>query len=230
MYDIAVPLDQREYLGHLESRASQLGLRSFCTTEGNSPLLKALYVLLTDQVREFRHRHWQFTRTYIINNSDYSIATGGSNILRYLPNNLATVLKVLDEVYATWTTEDDQALLSHARLLEADKADLAQQLVAEVHAAGERAHEQRKVLDREVAKIVQEKADKNPNIEESQRGMLGSSVSFDRLRNTPGQARQYHTLVGLGIARCSAIQASPCSLGNMKVRPQRGWVGCDGVG
>lgn len=182
-------------------------------------------------MREFRHRHWQFTRSYIINNSDYSVATGGSNILRYLPNNLAATLAVLDDVYLSWTPKDEEGLLSHPRLVQAGAQDTATQLAHDVRQAGDRAHEERRILEREVQQIVREKAEKNPGIEEAQRGMLDSNVRFDRVRaQGQQQARQYHTKVGLCLAHGMSLVHRPHLLGNLKVRPQRGWVGCDGVG
>lgn len=54
-----------------------------------------LYALMVDQVREFRDRHWRFTKSYIIEKSSYQLATGGSPIATYLPQNLKTVLTVL---------------------------------------------------------------------------------------------------------------------------------------
>ena len=65
----------------------------------SSARAKALYVLLVDQIREFRNRHWMFTKSYIIQRTTYDIATGGSPILQYLPNNLSVVLKVLEESF-----------------------------------------------------------------------------------------------------------------------------------
>ena len=67
------PSAQREYLFLLETRATELGLAEFAKEEVSS--LK-LYILMVDQVREFRDRHWKFTKEYIVRRSDYPIATG----------------------------------------------------------------------------------------------------------------------------------------------------------
>ncbi len=56
-----------------------------------------LYLSLLDQVREFRNRHWSFTKEYIIKRSTHPVATGGSPITTWLPNQLGVVLKAMLE-------------------------------------------------------------------------------------------------------------------------------------
>lgn len=93
-------MTQREYVASLEVRASEARVKEFAFAD---PKSLALYILNTDQVqlyfwhlscfrlnwipqiREFRDRHWRFTKEYIIRRSSYGLATGGSPILRYLP-------------------------------------------------------------------------------------------------------------------------------------------------
>ncbi|KDN52647.1 hypothetical protein K437DRAFT_254050 [Tilletiaria anomala UBC 951] len=216
------PKTQREYLEHLESRASMLGVRAFCMSTSASPLLKALYILMVDQVREFRNRHWLFTRNYIIKQTDFSLATGGSNIIRYLPNNLATVLRVLEDSCAEWGAADEQALRTHARLTSsATGAQRAEVLVNKVREAGKRAEAQRRMLEREVALLMQEKAAKNPGIDESMRGMVMPPPTPKQAVNSvdAGQQRAYSTSVG----NKDQNQEEKRSM-------KRGMVGCDGVG
>lgn len=128
------PSAQRNYLELLESRATQAKVAEFA--QGNEENL-AMYILMIDQVREFRDRHWRFTKEYIIKRSDHPIATGGSPILQYLPHNLAVVLQVLE-------TSCDM-LPSTSRLPD----DLAEK----VEACRARAKVQRKVLEREVKQL-----------------------------------------------------------------------------
>lgn len=40
-----------------------------------------LWLRLADQVREFRWRHWCFTREYVLKETKYPTATGGSPIV-----------------------------------------------------------------------------------------------------------------------------------------------------
>ena len=53
--------------------------------------------MVLDQVREFRWRHWCFTREYIIKKTRHPTATGGSPIVTWLPNQLGAVLDLMEE-------------------------------------------------------------------------------------------------------------------------------------
>ncbi|KAF3901711.1 hypothetical protein ABW20_dc0108658 [Dactylellina cionopaga] len=61
-----------------------------------------LYLLILDQIREFRGRHWNFTREYILKQGKrlHPRATGGSPIVEWLPNQLTHVLNLMSEVQA----------------------------------------------------------------------------------------------------------------------------------
>lgn len=59
-----------------------------------------LYILLLEQVREFRSRHWDFAKGYILkyvrgSNSSSEYATGGSPMATWLPNQLSVVLDAI---------------------------------------------------------------------------------------------------------------------------------------
>jgi indoleamine 2,3-dioxygenase len=178
------PKNQKEYLAHLEGRASMAGVRNFAQQISRS---KALYILLVDQIREFRNRHWNFTKSYIIKQSSYDIATGGSPILTYLPQNLSVVLKVLEESYAEWTAIDESAMEMEKGEHLISNADL----VKAVQEAGKRASAQRSMLTREVQDLVKEKEQrvKTARNEAESRGLLYTSdartpmpKSDDRMR------------------------------------------------
>ncbi|KAK6520364.1 hypothetical protein TWF506_000636 [Arthrobotrys conoides] len=59
-----------------------------------------LYLLILDQIREFRGRHWNFTREYILKQGKrlHPKATGGSPIVEWLPNQLSQILNIMSEV------------------------------------------------------------------------------------------------------------------------------------
>lgn len=52
-----------------------------------------------DQVRDFRWRHWTFTREYILKKTAHPVATGGSPIVTWLPNQLQAVLNAMVDVW-----------------------------------------------------------------------------------------------------------------------------------
>ena len=110
-----------------------MGVKALAMQE---PTTALLYTCLIDQVREFRARHWNFTKEYIIKHSSHPVATGGSPIVTWLPNQLRTVLTCMMEAGAA---------LDVARLPEGSRA-LARELQ-------DRAQAQRRILDREVADI-----------------------------------------------------------------------------
>ncbi|KAK4047562.1 hypothetical protein OIV83_005349 [Microbotryomycetes sp. JL201] len=128
------PSAQRIYVDTLEARATEANVADFAKADKQS---LAYYILMLDQVREFRDRHWRFVKSYIIKYSDYNIATGGSPILHYLPNNLRTVLGVMADAFT----------------LLPSSADLPPELAAQVDAVRGRAETQLRVLDREVTQF-----------------------------------------------------------------------------
>lgn len=56
--------------------------------------LKLLY-LIVDQVHCFRNGHWMFVQKYIMANTKYNIATGGTPITTWIPNQIEAVLNYL---------------------------------------------------------------------------------------------------------------------------------------
>ncbi|PBP20474.1 hypothetical protein BUE80_DR008823 [Diplocarpon rosae] len=84
------------YEGHVRSRSSLLSFRSYALQD---PTSAALYLLALNQVRDFRWRHWCFTREYILKKTSHPVATGGSPIVTWLPNQLQAVLHAMVEVW-----------------------------------------------------------------------------------------------------------------------------------
>ncbi|PWN86919.1 hypothetical protein FA10DRAFT_269995 [Acaromyces ingoldii] len=141
------PATHRSYTASLEIRASEIGIRSLAMK--TSPLSKALYILLVDQIREFRARHWRFAQAYIIKATKFPLATGGSEMARYLPNNLKTVLRVLDESISEWSQLDFDSLQS----LGADETLLAEMVERVIRATDY----QRQELAQEVSLLQEER-------------------------------------------------------------------------
>lgn len=72
------PGNHREFLEYVGRAADAHGVREFAMQEPGSA---ALYVRALDQVRDFRWRHWCFTREYILKQTAHPTATGGSPIV-----------------------------------------------------------------------------------------------------------------------------------------------------
>ena len=86
------PLRHAQFVNYVEERAKGIGVRERALRE-----CRAEYVRVMDYVRAFRTRHWGFVKRYILENSTHPVATGGSPILTYLPNQLMCVLDTLVE-------------------------------------------------------------------------------------------------------------------------------------
>lgn len=83
------PGNHRQFLEAVHESATQSGLKAFALEDSVSA---ALYLQALDQVRDFRWRHWCFTREYILKRTSHPTATGGSPIVTWLPNQLQAVL------------------------------------------------------------------------------------------------------------------------------------------
>jgi hypothetical protein len=72
------PGNHREFLEAIRDASQQSGVREFAKGDSMSA---ALYLQALDQVRDFRWRHWCFTREYILKHTSHPTATGGSPIV-----------------------------------------------------------------------------------------------------------------------------------------------------
>lgn len=127
------PANHNAWLVWLEKRAKELNIREFACQDSNSAVM---YLALIDQVREFRGRHWNFTKEYIIKYTSHPVATGGSPITTWLPNQLGVVL---DNMVSVGKTIKPDELTPYNRAF-------AQELTA-------RADAQKRILGREVASL-----------------------------------------------------------------------------
>lgn len=89
------PIAHNEWLNFVDTQARELNIAEFAQSNPNSAVR---YLSAIDQVREFRDRHWRFTKEYILKYSDHPVATGGSPIITWLPNQLGTVLETMVKV------------------------------------------------------------------------------------------------------------------------------------
>ena len=86
------PLKHNEWLRFVEDAAGATRVARVSLSRADSSVR---YLALLDQVREFRDRHWRFTKEYILKYSSHPVATGGSPIVTWLPNQLSTVLEAI---------------------------------------------------------------------------------------------------------------------------------------
>ena len=73
------PGNHRQCLEWVAKKARAVGTRKYAMEDAES---STLFLELADQVREFRWRHWCFTREYILKKTTHPTATGGSPIVK----------------------------------------------------------------------------------------------------------------------------------------------------
>jgi indoleamine 2,3-dioxygenase len=127
------PHDHNKWLQWVDASAKELGVESFCNGDAQSLFL---YTQLLDQVRDFRNRHWNFAKEYIIKRTAYPKATGGSPMATWLPNQLSIVLQKIQEKCVQ---------------LAAMESKLSTQDKELVDAMNDRAGAQQRVLQKDVA-------------------------------------------------------------------------------
>jgi indoleamine 2,3-dioxygenase len=155
------PKTHNDFLSWTEENADRLEIIKYA---GRSASSGALMMLALDQVREFRDRHWRFTKEYILRHSDHPVATGGSPIVTWLPNQLTAVLDAMIESKEILSKMDlaGKVKVYDARLEGEEVAGVDEELkVAKVvRECGERAEVEKRVLIEEVKKFSGEKGKK----------------------------------------------------------------------
>ncbi|KAK0662746.1 Indoleamine 2 [Lasiodiplodia hormozganensis] len=90
------PGNHRDFLEAVKDYSEMANLKEYAMSD---PTSASLYLRALDQVRDFRWRHWCFTREYILKNTSHPTATGGSPIVTWLPNQLQAVMANMVEAY-----------------------------------------------------------------------------------------------------------------------------------
>ena len=57
-----------------------------------------LLIQILDEIYYFRNGHWQFVQKYIMANTKYAKATGGTPIISWIPNQITAVLNYMSDV------------------------------------------------------------------------------------------------------------------------------------
>ena len=56
------------------------------------------FLSIVNEIYLFRNGHWQFVQNYIMNNTEYNIATGGTPLNMWLPNQIEACLDCMDDI------------------------------------------------------------------------------------------------------------------------------------
>lgn len=72
------PGNHREFLEWVQLKAPAIGIKKYALEAQDSALA---YLKMLDQIRNFRWRHWQLTREYVMKQTKHKVATGGSPVM-----------------------------------------------------------------------------------------------------------------------------------------------------
>ena len=100
------PKNHTEWLTWVQDEASAAKVMEYAMQDSVS-----VYHILRnlDKNRKFRTIHWDLTKAYIITKSKHPVATGGTPIISWLPNNLTAVLNAIGK----FGKKSDSKKLSH---------------------------------------------------------------------------------------------------------------------
>lgn len=140
------PGNHRQFLEAVRDSAMASGVREFA--KGDS-ISAALYLQALDQVRDFRWRHWCFTREYILKHTSHPTATGGSPIVT-VRSSMPFVCSLL--ILRQWLPNQLTAVL--AQMAETSQYCLSVNGVSDIM---ENANHQRETLRKEVEKYCGER-------------------------------------------------------------------------
>ena len=141
------PGNHRECLEWVQETSRKVGVKNFAL---QNPRSAAVYLRALDQVRDFRWRHWCFTKEYILRHTKHKTATGGSPIVTVSP--IFSCEPCSDTYISQWLPNQLQAVLDQMQDVERScqqSADV-QRIMASVEL-------QRGTLKKDVAKYCEER-------------------------------------------------------------------------
>ena len=134
LYDLRKyrPKDHQEYINFMRENSELLKFKEYCMEDAESSLilLKNLNCL-----RMFRKKHWNLTKKYIIQNTKHPVATGGTPITTWLPNQLGATLEYMSEVFESINMDDlnNESHIDFYRTIKIDLYDHIQSIMDEVN-------------------------------------------------------------------------------------------------
>ena len=87
----------QNFLSDLKDEMKENRLFSYIKKTKNEEGLCILIQIL-DEIYYFRNGHWQFVQKYIMANTKYAKATGGTPIISWIPNQITAVLNYMSDV------------------------------------------------------------------------------------------------------------------------------------
>lgn len=99
--------------------------------------LVGMYDVL-NEIHAFRNGHWQFVQKYIMMNTKYAIATGGTPITTWIPNQIGAVNQMLQAIHFMMGTceHDEKLYMEKQRVRIEEKINLLKNQMEELKNAG----------------------------------------------------------------------------------------------
>jgi indoleamine 2,3-dioxygenase len=134
LYDLRQyrPKDHQEYINFVKESSDNLEFSNYCfqDTKSSILLLKNLNCL-----RMFRKKHWNLTKKYIIQTIKHPVATGGTPITTWLPNQLGATLEYMNNVVLNIDQNNvDSSDLEFFQNMKIELSDHIQSIMDEVNA------------------------------------------------------------------------------------------------
>jgi len=110
------PYTHQDYINWLAEQSSKHDIKSFAMADSHSAflMLKAMHKTFT-----FRHLHFNMVKKYIIDNTKYPRATGGTPITTWLPNQTGACLEycedIIKQIDGLTLDEDDHEDFEHLK-------------------------------------------------------------------------------------------------------------------
>lgn len=89
------PVVVQKFFKDLEKKVESSDMLGFVKEDPESCAWLASVV---DQIYHFRNGHWQFVQKYIMVNTDHPVATGGTPVIYWLPNQIGCCLEYLQDL------------------------------------------------------------------------------------------------------------------------------------
>ena len=96
----------QNFLSDIKEEMGNNRLFSTLKESGNEEGLCILIQIL-DEIYYFRNGHWQFVQKYIMANTKYAKATGGTPIISWIPNQITAVLNFMTDVISLIPTNSE---------------------------------------------------------------------------------------------------------------------------
>ena len=61
-----------------------------------------------EQIHHFRNGHWMFVQKYIMANTKYNVATGGTPLTTWIPNQILAVLNYMRIILSKISNDDNE--------------------------------------------------------------------------------------------------------------------------